>query len=458
MNDAQIKKYSEFTEHKYSTKTEVKNELKIGLIDSIWNSIIEYREKFFKVLPLKQIDNSLLKVCFCQNILNKLQNLDSKLIRSYSKVIELKTAKDNFRIFKNNMYAECLSFYCSYKNIPSSKEFLRSVVMEDIKKINNEYSDIVRYLSCLKYIEDKYVNPVNEDFLAELYSIITGNSELVSFYREKDDSNPYNTVLIDRIYTSAPTKLIAPMMNMLFDYINNGDEDGIIKAITVFYYFNYIKPFPKYNLELSMVLMKMCLGRNRIWEACSFLPLENLFIHNFEKVYQEIQRSSDVTYLIDSLYELINESINSILDNAANMSADILRKDFYKTDSEEETKNDVVIEEKPVSNPIVEENVSYVAKKETIAVSYIPPALDEKEASRLEEHLLELDPTMRRNEAAFYARHCTMGKKYTISQCKKYLNSAYETARKTMERLVELGYYRREMVKNKSVYTPILKR
>lgn len=462
-NEAQIKKYLEFTETKYSTKTEVRNELKIGLIDSIWNSIIEYREKFFKTLPLKQIDNSFLKLCYCPNILNKIQNIDSKLIRAYSKMVELKTSNDNYRIFKNKMYSECLNQYCVYKNIPVSKEFLRSIVMKDIKKMDKEYIDIERYLACLEYIENKYVNPINVDFLAELYSIMTGNSELVSFYREKDESNPYNSVLIDRIYTSAPVKLINPMMNMLFDFINNGNDDGASKAIIVFYYFNYIKPFPKFNLELSIILMKLCLGRNRIWEACSIIPLENLFNENLDKINQEVQRNSDISYLIDYLYKNFNSSIESLLDNVANISADILRNDFYKIDEEEIVKQEaepIKIEAKESNQSNVDNNskIAYVYKKETIAVSYIPPALDEKEASRLEEHLLELDPTMRRNEAAFYARHCTMGKKYTISQCKKFLNSAYETARKTMERLVELGYYRREMVKNKSVYTPILKK
>ncbi|MGM9873760.1 MAG: hypothetical protein ACI31G_02415 [Bacilli bacterium] len=460
-NDVQIKKYSEFTEERYATKAEVRNELKIGLIDSIWNTIMEYREKFYRVLPLKQIDNSSLKLCYCQNISNKIQSLDSKLIRSYSKVVELKQSKDNYRIFKNNIYSETLNFYCTYKNIPVSKEFLRSVVMKDIKRLNNEYSDVVRYLSCLEYIESKFVNPINEDFLADLYSLMTGNAELVSFYREKDDTNPSNNVLIDRIYSCAPTKLISPMMNLLFDYLNSSADDGILKAIIAFYYFMYIKPFPNYNLELTTLVMKICLGRNRVWEVCSILPLEKIMLENMDKINQEVQKSGDISYFVDKVYSLIDSSIDDFLDSIANINVEMLRSDFYQEDegvSLIEEVEDTSLEVKANNEPIEENKIAYVYKKESLAVSYIPPALDEKEASRLEEHLLELDPTMRRNEAAFYARHCTMGKKYTISQCKKYLNSAYETARKTMERLVELGYYRREMVKNKSVYTPILRK
>jgi hypothetical protein len=39
----------------------------------------------------------------------------------------------------------------------------------------------------------------------------------------------------------------------------------------------------------------------------------------------------------------------------------------------------------------------------------------------------------------------------------KEMNVVYETARTSMEQLVSLGYYRRESVKNKFVYTPVKK-
>ena len=93
--------------------------------------------------------------------------------------------------------------------------------------------------------------------------------------------------------------------------------------------------------------------------------------------------------------------------------------------------------------------------EQEIAVTYIPTVLDEKEACRLEQHLLELDPSLKKGEAKFYARHCTLGKKYTIAQYKKAIGCVYETARTSMDHLAELGYYRKEQLKNKYVYSPI---
>ena len=73
------------------------------------------------------------------------------------------------------------------------------------------------------------------------------------------------------------------------------------------------------------------------------------------------------------------------------------------------------------------------------------------------QNLLEQDPFLKKGQAHFYVRHCTMGKYYTIQQYKKCEGCVYETARTSMDNLAKLGYYRREQVKNKFVYTPISK-
>ena len=208
------------------------------------------------------------------------------------------------------------------------------------------------------------------------------------------------------------------------------------------------------------------------------------------------------------MLRFINNKCDDLLDIIVNQKTTTIRNDFYRMEPEKQAieapKEEVVeqhvtftTEEKPVhyeqtqlfEQPKVEEKPVVVEpkvvepapqifvpkeeiKKEIqpepsknkeeengqIAVSYIPPVLDEKQASRLEQHLLELDPSLRKHEAHFYARHCTLGKNYTISQYKKSIGCVYETARTSMDHLVELGYYRKEMVKNKNVYSPIARK
>ena len=93
-----------------------------------------------------------------------------------------------------------------------------------------------------------------------------------------------------------------------------------------------------------------------------------------------------------------------------------------------------------------------------MALPILPVGLDEADAKKIEEHLMEFDPSLSRHEAGFYARHCTIGKYYTISQFKQTIGCAYETARTSMDHLVEAGYYRKEQYKNKYIYTPIPRR
>ena len=71
--------------------------------------------------------------------------------------------------------------------------------------------------------------------------------------------------------------------------------------------------------------------------------------------------------------------------------------------------------------------------------------------------LLEMDPMLKKSQAHFYVHHCTQGRYYTIQQFVKFEGCVYETGRTSMDDLAKLGYYRRDQIKNKFVYTPINK-
>ena len=68
---------------------------------------------------------------------------------------------------------------------------------------------------------------------------------------------------------------------------------------------------------------------------------------------------------------------------------------------------------------------------------------------------MEMNPNLSHGQAYFYARHCTIGMYYTVDQYKKCVGCAYETARSSMNNLVLLGYYKKELLKKKFVYLPV---
>ena len=221
---------------------------------------------------------------------------------------------------------------------------------------------------------------------------------------------------------------------------------------------------------------------------------KNRKLQNYEnnnevsKIFYEVQSTSDITYFLTFALDSVNHLVEKMLDNIADYSSTIIKNDFFKLDEpveekeENENKNSEVIHEVekpkeepqptvvkevireiirevPVPSQPVEEKVETSATPENkplgLAVSYIPEELDEKAAARLEKHLLELDYRLKKGQAYFYARHCTLGMYYTIDQYKKAVKCVYETARTSMEKLVEFGYYKKQPAGKKFVYTPV---
>lgn len=462
-----------FTEETYATKNEVSKELKMSLIDNIWSNILNYRSNFNRYLPIRSINKSQMLICFCPSINSALSKLESKLLKSLKEYMRLDSVSGDLSYFESTCLISSLKSLVKEYDLDADELYLKSLVKGDLKEVSAQNRILYRYKKSLDFIKKSAYKNIDIDFLAQLYSVFTENNELTTFYRTTEDSNPENRVLIDRIYTCAPTSLIDNMMNSLFDFIEQSNLNGLTKAIVTYYYVNYIRPFPQYSDDIALLLAKAILAHYDFDSLGVLIPLEDILVENAEqiaRVFVEVQKTNDLTYFINYAISFINNKCEFMSDIIANRSVYELRNDFYKVD-DEEIKEEVV-EETPVevkeiapvaevkeevlpTPTVIEIKKEEVNQTQEIAVSYIPPALDEKQAARLEQHLLELEPTMKKGEAKFFARHCTMGKRYTIAQYKKALGCAYETARTSMDHLVELGYYRKEAVKNKHVYTPL---
>lgn len=481
-----------FTETNYATRNEVSKELKMSLIDNIWSNILSYRSFFNHYLTIKSIEKNALVICVTPTILSNINNLSSKIIRLTRDYSRLSPESGDLAHFEDKCMSLSLKELAKVYDLDADDIFLRELLHGEVKDIDPSRKILLNYANSIRFIKKKANSPIDGDFLGDLYQIFLDDFNLTAFYRTEEDKNPENRVLIDRIYSSAPVAYIESMMASLFNFIANSNLDGVIKALVTYYYVNYIKPFPKYSDEIALLLAKAVLAHCGADEFGAIVPLESLLsqdLGTISKIFVEVQKTNDVTYFVNYGLKVIDKECDQLLDILANNHVAEIRKDFYKEETAvevpEEVKEEpapvveqapaveevkavvqetvapapvvqpkVVVEEKPIIKP-VEKPVVRQEVKEEIAVSYIPPVLDEKAAYRLEVHLLELDPSMKKGEAHFYARHCTLGKRYTIQQYKKAIGCAYETARTSMDHLVAMGYYRKEMVKNKNVYTPI---
>ena len=476
-----------FTEETYATKSEVSRELRMSLIDNIWSNILKYRASYYRYLSLKSIDKNQLMICYCQAVNNNINVMDSKLLKQMGDYMKINSTNGDLSHFEDMCYINSLRQLARKNNVDISDIQLRSIVQGDVRNLSYDKRFLRRYLAALRFIKEKYSHEINIDFLADLYSAFTENPELTSFYRTSEDRNPNNRVLIDRIYSSAPVYLIDSLMNALFSFISTSSLSSVIKAIIVLYFVNYVRPFPSENEEIAMLLAKAVLANGSLSDFGAILPMENILNVNMDamnKVCVEVQKTNDLTYFVNFILKALDSSLDALNDIKANYTSETLKKDMYREDAEPVSTTSFVTnvepEPAPAPKPVVEEPTPAPAPvvppkpapapavqspkptpapapvSHELAFNALPPALDEKQAARLEEHLLEMDPSLKKGEAYFYARHCTMHMHYTIEQYKKALGCAYETARTSMEHLVKLHYYEKMLVNNKKfVYTPI---
>ena len=486
-----------FTEDKYATKNEVARELRVTSVDTFWANIQAYRSHFYHYLSIRTIEKNMLVFCGCPAVNTLVNNIEMRLMRVNREYAMVLPNSKQYRVLNKYFNKDILESLNKFEQLQVGDDFIASVLRNEVVSAIPNNMLLVNYMKALNYIKSAYVNPINEDFLAGVYGKLLGTDELTEFYRLNEDRNPENRVLIDRVYTCAPTNLIGDMMNSLFSFISNSTLPTSLKAIVTLFYVNYIKPFARYSSEVAILMAKAILAHDAFGDTVIDLPLEKMLLLPSEeeaKIYVEVQKTADVTYFVNYALKYLNKYCDGIFDLIAQSKADELREDFYQVDekeekeeeflpepedeqislfdSENETKEEEpaptpVVNEKPVEQtykeeveqPVIEQpkkktvKVQYV--QEELAVSYIPVALDEKQAVLLEQDLLERDPELKKGEARFYARHCTKGKKYTIAQYKKFNRCAYETARTSMDHLAELLYYRKEKIKNKYVYIPV---
>ena len=348
-------------------------------------------------------------------------------------------------------------------NLQIDEISLNRILNKNVSAISPELMVLYHYYLALENIADNYLVDFNQNSLKDYVSIIQGNEE--TSFRTSEISNSLSRSLINKLYLGIPTNGISKAVQDLVSFINDPSISMFVKAACSLYYVYYVKPTETYSEDLAILTFKYCLAASGLDEVGTLLNFETLLgdKDTFEKELLESQKSLDLTYFLH--YVLKNSE--TIIDNAMKLIGLAKANDVAKEMFQEEKKDvnampnlselEEQIETKSVSSNVKsdENKINYDRQ---VALDTIPTGLSEQEAKKLEEKLIEMNPNLSYGQAAFYARHCTLGSKYTIAMYKKEIGCAYETARTSMDNLVYLGYYRKELFKNKYIYIPVKKR
>ena len=250
-----------------------------------------------------------------------------------------------------------------------------------------------------------------------------------------------------------------------FDILDNDWASKICpneprKAIMAYYYVTHIKPFDVYSEEIGLILFKDVLAHNDFEDISTLIDIEMILSENeeaFNNILNEVRKTNDITYLVAYLNPVLDDIINELNNQISKVKTLEIKNEYYEVPHNNVRNKEQYLVQNNVESFSRQTN-SQVDFELNVSLPKVPIGLDEEDAAKIEEHLLEIFPTLKRGQAYFYARHCTIGKYYTISQYKKLLDVAYETARTSMDNLVDLGFYRKEKLNNKFIYTPLPRR
>ena len=444
----------------YATKQDVAKALNINAIDDIWNRIISYRSSFNKSLILRNIERTPYSVTLTPSINNKLNIIERKLTKAILKYSKLDEDENKIHLRKEH-YIRCLYWLANKYNISVTEEFLYSLIEGNLSTLSPSEIILANYYRILRFIDKHYFDPINHDLMIRIYCLFTGLEKIDNPYRTKNMEDYSSNVTIGSYYNSAPHEKIISMMEEFFDYLQNDDLSPIVKSITAYYFITHIKPFDVYSEEIGLIVMKYILAHSDFEDVATLLDLEVLLSENEEVVngiLNEVRKTNDMTYLVSYLLPTIDQIVTNLVNKLSVVNTMSVRDEYY-----EKPTSNVRLKEKSlppvnINEPLSKDAASQVSFEMNVSLPTVPVGLDEKDAAKIEEHLLEIYPTLKRGQAYFYARHCTIGKYYTISQYKKLLDCAYETARTSMDNLVDLGFYRKEKLNNKFIYTPLPRR
>ncbi len=433
INDLAIR----FTDDHYATKQEVAKQLGTAVVDALWGTILQYRSTFARVLPLQAMDKQPLQMVLTPSLLEKSIAFDRKMAKAVS-LFNYHQIQTQLHPQFQKLFFPILTTIGKQYGASTAERNLTYILEEKSVERNAELSSVNAYYQSLKKIANRRQTKLDEDLMGELLMLLTNTQELNMFYREKELTNRPRS-LVARVYEAAPYPMIEPMMQALLNTIKQLTLSPIIVATIGLYYLDYIKPFEVFNDELSFLLFKNILVHSDYESVPCYLNIEQMMDNEqYEKRMLEVQRSGDITYLLDFILPFMHASIDQLLDQLVTLQ-----------------KQNLIHEQKAAPAPSTTFPIPSPLPRETAPFSPSESTVGEVEANRLQQHLMETHPSMKKGEAFFYARHHTLGKYYTLAQYKKLLDCAYETARTSMEHLVKLGYYRKEKYKNKFVYTTV---
>ncbi len=485
---AELTLATKYTDEDYLSKKELRKTLGLSSVDYIWNDIVAYRNGFsVGFAPFRTIAGHPFHLTLTDAISAKIGDAE-KLLGKIASLFD--DTPENVSRLRRVVAYESLSGIRGYEKATLSDNALKAMLSGRYEEGNVSGKTLLSFLRASDAYFALGYGEKGEGFLANALERLSGTSELTSFYRESDPFRQNNLGGLDQVYDYAPHSSIEGLMEAFYEGMENSGASFLVKAVASAYFVDSVMPFERYSGEIGVLLgLRELLPLGR---GAYYLPLSHLLMPRpgYKAASDETQKTGDLTYVVLYACKVLGQVAKDVLEKIkeedspreAYVPPKAILPEFLKEAESEPEKAEAAKPEteaekeatpgpepatreeepaakeaprpRPVEAPKAENSVPVVQELPQYGLSRAP-AMSEREEREYARYLLETNPMLSRGQARFYASHCTMGRYYVIQDYKKYCRCAYETARTSMDKLTEQGYYSKLQVKNKFVYTPV---
>lgn len=421
-----------FTDDVYASKEQIQAFYNKEDITGTWNNVLRYRNLFSFQTPLKDTHNNTYRLCLTKKLLADSYTLQMNLMEDLCSYYQLDPISRNEILLerKCNALLAVLRFSGSDG---ADEDSIKKLALQQLESIPANL-----------FVADAYSKAYNEDFFKNGVSPkgIDAINRLVIGQYDDEEVNYRKDIIEDLrnplILTPSPS--IKEELNNLLKFLKEETVPIILKALTILYVFSYLKPYHYFSEGTASLFSKNYLSHSGLKTMGFLLDMESIAFSrstNFFNIAKKTESSLDLTYFMNSILPFLvhdESNLRSKIENAR-------------------LKNVESISNEAVS---VSENQPQVFQQDSkYALPIFPQAAPIDSIEETAKKLLEVYPQLKRKEAHFYAGHCTVGLKYTIEQFRQEEQTVYETARTSMDDLANRGFYKKEKLKNKFVYSPI---
>ena len=213
------------------------------------------------------------------------------------------------------------------------ERYIASNLLNEVKE-ESEAITLANFNAITSIKKEHIKKPMSLELLNEMYKDIALNKDYR--LRKENEHSCIKDSLNKTIYHTAPDSFfIQNELNKFIDFANkNTTFHPIIKAIIMYFWIAYTRPYTKANDELARNLFYFSVFKDN-YDIFPYLPLWSLIRDNHDQYLisfvRTTQDNADLTYFIDFFLDQINMSLNTFIHD--------LKKENKKTETAREVQS-----------------------------------------------------------------------------------------------------------------------